>query len=155
MPCYWYNGQYDQNGDQTLFEQAVCFLEFMPLNFLRGHLDAQMAVVQFDVHIVQESIGGDDDRVIGIDHLEKVDDVFLALQSFSAKVEDVPGYVGLPDNTVLINPIVRVGLSPDHRMSNILASVMRFETSAWFYNAVKVGQPVNVSLQLQTIVQTP
>lgn len=155
MPCYWYTGQYDQDGQQALFEQAVCFIEFMPMNFSRGQQDAQMAVMQFDVHIVQESIGGEDDRILGVEHLEKVDDVFLALQGFRAKVDEVPGYIGQPDDTTLINPCVRISMTPDHRMSNILATILRFETTVWFYKAVKLGQPVNVNLQLQTIVQTP
>jgi hypothetical protein len=150
LEAAWYTGQYEQTGEQVLFEQAACFVEFSPISFIQRGMDAQQATLEFTVHVVHESLGGDDARILDIEHLEKVDACFIALQGFSATVQDVPGYTGMFNDTVLINRIERTTLTMDHRMSNLLVTLIQFRTIIWDYKAMPIAATVSPQLQIIT-----
>ena len=153
LDTFWFSGQYEQSGAQMLFEREACFVELTPINFLQRGLHAQEAILYFNIHIIQETLGGDDARILDIEHLQKVDEVFVALQGFSARIEDIPNYTGPPNSSMLINPIERTSLITDHRLTNLLVTIMGFKTNIWDYQALPKTVPVNPQIILSTIIK--
>ena len=146
----WFNGQYNQTGEQTLYVDRAAYIEFMPVAWqTRGQL-MQEAVLEFDVHLVTETLGDNDERILDADvaHLDLLQEIFLKLQGWQAQLSDLPEFAGMTNSPKIINSIVRTGTTPDHTLSNLLISVQRFQCTVFDINAVPVYTPVTVALNL-------
>lgn len=160
----WFYGQYldeeTEDGGEMLWATPAVFVEFLPLKWETLGNAVQAANLQFNIHLVNNSLDSDEKRVTdtaSLDHLGMESDVFRALQGFRALLSYVPGFealAGEPGDRVILETISRLSSEPDHSMGRQLVSVQTFACRIYDYAATKTWATVVASLN-QSVDMVP
>lgn len=133
-----YLGQFEQDGDVTLYQAPAVYIEFDPISFNQHSKGVQNAQVLFTVYLVSEALGADDRKILDngvINHMGLLDDIFVALQGYVGLLSNLPAFAslaGTPQDFTVINSIVRTGFEMlQTPPSNLYVSLQTFEFN-WF-----------------------
>jgi hypothetical protein len=133
----YYLGQPDTNEDgELLFTTPAVFIRFdqvvtKSLNLVMGLPNKQQAEVLFTVTLVDETAYDDDRRILDttMNHIGKVNAIFLALQGYVGKLSDIPGNSALAntvDDWIVCNPMDRRRITTDHSVRGTIATAQQF-----------------------------
>lgn len=126
----WYASQYDEEMDEAVFYCPACYIEFMPMEFDQGGLQVQGADMVFRVHLFTEYYN-DDDTLLS--HFDLGDEIYRTLEGSVAKLSDLPAYAnlaGTDQDIAVLNRISRIGIIPDHSVTNTSVTVQEFRCRA-------------------------
>lgn len=156
----WYMGQYleeeAEDGGQLLWATPAQFIEFLPIQWQTLPGNVQVADLQFNVHLVNDSVFDTDARMLDttLNHLGQEGAVFRALMNWRAMLHDVPGMdtlEGTSADRVLIESLVRTSTDPDHNLRRQLVSVQSFTSRVYDYSATKQWVQVMATLDLEVL----
>lgn len=153
----WYNGQYDQIGEQSLYVDTAAYIEFLPIEWTTKGKQYQEAVLQFNIHLLTESVGDNDERILDADvnHFGLLQDVFQKLQGWNADLKDLPEFSNLQNSPKIINSIVRTGMQPDNGLSNLIVTIQSFQCTVFDYQSVPQYTAVQADLNLSAEIDIP
>ncbi len=160
----WYLGQYDQDGDNTLYTTPAVYIEFQPMDWEQLKVGVQACNLMVSIHAVNASLYDTDQRILDAasNHLELENSVYRALQGFRCMLSYLPEYAGLAggaNDRVLLESMVRQRTYPDHDINRLLVSVQEFKTRIYDYSAEPQYQEVianlNLTAEKATIVEPP
>lgn len=126
----WYASQYDEAMDEAVFYCPACYIEFLPMEFEVGGLQVQGADLVFRVHLFTEYYDDDDQLMT---HFDLSDKIFQALEGTWAKVSELPAFGALAGTTQdfnVLNKISRIGIIPDHAVTNTSVTIQEFRCRA-------------------------
>jgi len=122
----WYTGP-GQQAKQLATPGA--YIELLPMQTFAERGREQRADIRFKVHLVTTALQVSDQRALD-SHLDLVDEVFSALQGWTAALSDAGGsyaaLAGTPGDYYLLHTINRSEVAPDHRLSPLMDSVQTF-----------------------------
>ena len=133
----YYLGQPDTNEDgELLFTTPAVFIRFdsiatHSLQPVMGLPNRQQAEIFFTVTLVDETAYDDDKRILDttLNHIGKINDIFLALQGWVGKLSDIPGntaLAGTNNDWIVCNPIDRKRMTTDHSVRGTIATAQQF-----------------------------
>ena len=139
MEVMYYLGQpdTDENGE-LLFTTPAVFIRFdsivtRSLQPIVGLPNRQYAEVLFTVTLVDETAYDDDRRILDVtmNHIGKINAIFLALQDWNGLLSDVPGngaLLGKVDDWLVCNTMDRQRITTDHSVRGTIATAQQFST---------------------------
>lgn len=122
----WYASQYDESVDEAVFYCPACYIEFLPIEPDQNGLQVQSGDMVFRVHLFTEYYN-DDDQILS--HFELSDLIYQKLQGSTGKASDIPAYAnlaGTPEDFNVLNKISRIGIIPDHAVTNTSVTIQEF-----------------------------
>ena len=155
----WYLHQYDQDGEEVLYTTPAIYIEFGPVEWNTYPDNRQRGVMEFRIHLVNESDYDNDQRVLdpAINHLGQEAEIFRGLQGWGCKLSYIPEYSalsGTDNDVVLLNDVVRIRTEPDHELSNLLISIQTFQCNVYDYNALPQWQYITAQLEADVQIAT-
>ena len=127
LPVYWYSRKrIDANDEgEDLFTVPSVHIEFSPLNATTMTRNLQQFEIQFNVHVVEESLYDHEKESLTI--IDRAELVHSALfnQAFSLEY-----LTGNPEHAqlCLMNTIHRTGMRVDHDPTNLYITVMEYKS---------------------------
>jgi predicted histidine transporter YuiF (NhaC family) len=136
----WYYEQEQQDEENTLYVDSGAYIEFEAVEWAQMGQNMQRATLAFNVHLVNENLYDNDERVLNADinHMGINALVFQKLQGFAAFLSALPEFASLVNTSQdlrVINEIVRTNTIHDHKLSNLMVTVQRFQCTVFDVSA--------------------
>ncbi len=150
--------QYEQLQEDVVFITPTVYIRFLPIEWQTVAHNRQTAELNFELHLVTETAYGDSRDLIDltfINHIAYENQLFQVLHNHRCLLSDLPEFAqlkGTPQDTVILESIVRTRTVPHDQMSNINVSVQSFSSKIYDYAAVPQFQTVLANLNLQVNV---
>jgi hypothetical protein len=130
----WYYAQEEQAEENTLFVDCGAYIEFEAIDWATMGTGIQQATLGFNIHVVSESMYDNDQRVLDptTNHLGLNALVYQKLHKYGAWLSSLPAFAALANtgnDKRVVNEIVRTSTTPDHRLSNLMVTVQRFQST--------------------------
>lgn len=165
IQCYL--GEPAQDGEgNLLYTTPAVFIKFSPVRtqsrlIAFGLPSIQYGEMEVTVILIDDCVYDDDRRILdtGLNHLAKAEAIYLALQNFSPLLSDLPGnsaLLGTQEDAVIFNEMERVGITPDHGISNLLRTEQTFRCVANDLSAlpgyIEILRNLDLALSLEVTI---
>jgi hypothetical protein len=132
----YYLGQDQQQGEIPLLTSPAAYLQYQPIDFQTLPRENQLGNARFTVRVVSDCIYDNDQRVESMlnTHWTLVGQVYKALMGYPARKSALPAFASLAGTQAdhqVFSEIVRLRLQPDHRPSNLIVTLIEFETTLY------------------------
>ena len=141
-----YLGQYADEEGNLLYDAPAALVELSDTDWTQMGGGLQQGLLRFAIHIVDET-GYDDVKMrLNTTHFDHVQAVYTALNLKRVRISDVSN---LPNDSILMNTIVRKNSRYVNDLRENVATIVRFESIIIDYSATDIWQDLeNVDLNV-------